>query len=127
MTRAMRRVASTGLGAILIVSVSAAWADDAETMAMARVRLSTEATVAAGCTLVGRVSDDSVKDLRKKIVRAGGNTGVLSFGIQDMSMIHADVFRCSPPTATPLPPTVPPGIPPPPPGQPPPPPPGPSR
>lgn len=91
--------------------VSYAWADDAEKIAMARVRLSTEATMAAGCTRIGFVSDDSIKDLRKKIVRAGGDTGVLSFGTDD---IYAEVFRC-------------PSIPPPPSGTPPPPPPGPSR
>jgi uncharacterized protein YcfJ len=91
--------------------VSYAWADDAEKIAMARVRLSTEPTMAAGCTRIGFVSDDSIKDLRKKIVRAGGDTGVLSFGADD---IYAEVFRC-------------PTIPPPPAGTPPPPPPGPSR
>jgi hypothetical protein len=127
MTRTIRRVASICLGTLLLLSVRCAWADDAEKMAMAQVRLSTEAAAAAGCTLVGKVSDDSVKDLRKKIVRAGGNTGIVSFGSVDMSIIYADIFRCAPPAATPAPPAVPPGIPPPPPGAPPPPPPGISR
>jgi hypothetical protein len=114
--------------AMLIVWVSGAWAEtDLEALAMARVRLSTEPGVAAGCARLGVVSDDSVKDLRKKIVRAGGNTAVVSFGIADMSQIYADVFRCNPSAATPSTGDLPAGIPPPPPGPPPPPPPGPSR
>jgi hypothetical protein len=83
--------------------------------------------VATGCTRLGLVSDDSVKDLRKKIVRAGGNTAILSFGIVDMSTIYAEVFRCTASPAAPRPSTVPADIPPPPAGVPPPPPPGPSR
>lgn len=118
-------VASLGM---VLVGVSSAWAEDElERMAMTRVRLSTEAAVAAGCTRIGRVSDDSIKDLRKKIVRAGGNTAVLSFGIADLSQIYADVFRCDASAASPPATSLPPGIPPPPPGPPPPPPPGPSR
>jgi len=103
-----------------LVRVSDAWADHAEEVALARVRLTTEPVLATGCTRLGLVSDDSVKDLRRKIVRAGGNTGVLSFAVDDLSTIHAEVFRC-PSTAARL------GIPPPPAGMPPPPPPGPSR
>jgi uncharacterized protein YcfJ len=102
------------------VPVSYAWADDAEKIALARVRLTTEAALTTGCTRLGLVSDDSIKDLRRKIVRAGGTAGVLSFGVDDLSTIHAEVFRC-PPTDAPL------SIPPPPAGTPPPAPPGPSR
>ncbi len=118
---------ATYTAVLLLVSVSYAWADDAERMAMVRVRLSTEAATAKGCIRVGRVNDDSVKDLRRKIVRAGGDTGVLSFGIDDMSTMYAEVFRCASTRATPPAPNVPPNIPPPPPGPPPPPPPGSSR
>ena len=108
-------------GVMLLVSVGAAWAQDAERMAMARVRLDTEASAAKNCAYVGRVSDDSVKDLRRKIVRAGGDTGVLSFGgIDNLSTIYADVFWCATTGAVPFPPN----IPPPPPGSPPPAPPG---
>ena len=77
---------------LVLVSVSSAWAGDAEKFAMARLRLSTESTVATGCRQLGLVSDDSIKDIRKKIVRAGGDTGVLSFG---ESKIHAQVFLCA--------------------------------
>jgi hypothetical protein len=106
---------------LVLVSASAAAAQDAERLAMARVRLTTDPAVTRPCTLLGSVSDDSVKDLRRKIARSGGDTALLVFGVEDMSMIYAQVFRC-PPVAT-----LPPGTPPPPPGPPPPPPPPPSR
>jgi hypothetical protein len=102
------------------VPVSSARAEDAEKVALARVRLTTEAALVTGCTRLGLVSDDSIKDLRRKILRAGGNTGVLSFGVDDLSTIHAEVFRCPSADAR-L------SIPPPPAGTPPPPPPGLSR
>jgi len=104
--------------AVLLVSVSSAWAQDSERSLMANLRLTTEPGLTAGCARVGAVSDDSIKDLRRKIVKAGGNAAVLSFEIEDMSMMHAEVYRC--PAAT----NAPSRIPPPPPG---PPPPGPSR
>ncbi len=100
------------------MAVFPADADD-ENAAMARVRLSTEGGAAAGCIGLGRVSDNSIKGLRRKIVRLGGNTGILTFSLQDMSVVYADVFRCQPGPITP---NLPPGIPPPPPGAPPPPP-----
>src|SRR5262249_39646759 len=99
------------------------WADDAERMAMAQVRLSTDAAMANGCVRVGQVTDDSIKDLRRKIVKAGGDTAILWFGVDE---IHAQVFRCKSAVATPPAPPVAPSIPPPP-GIPPPPPPGISR
>ena len=110
------------IGALLVASASSAAADDAEHLAMARVRLTTEASVARGCTRVGQVSDDSVKDLRRKIVRSGGDTGVLSFSTDDLSNILAQVYRCPPPSSTAprtTPPTAVPPPPPPPPAKPP--------
>jgi len=98
-----------------------AWAEEAERRAMAQVLLTTEAPLLSGCTRIGLASDDSVKDLRRKIVRAGGNAAVLSFDTDDLSRIQAEVFRCMAtaraPSNTPAPPA----------GTPPPPPPGPSR
>ena len=89
-------------GALLLPSVPIATADDGENLALARVRLSTEAVVAKGCTRIGVVSDDSVKDLRRKIVRSGGDTGILTFSTDNMSTILADVYRCpSPRSAAP--------------------------
>ena len=63
---------------------------------MARLRLTTDPAQTRGCTRMGAVNDDSVKDLRRKIVRAGGNTALLIFGVEDMSRIYAEVFRSRP-------------------------------
>jgi hypothetical protein len=111
------------LAVLLLGSASYAGVDDAERMVMAHVRLTTEPALVAGCARVGSATDDSLKDLRRKIVRAGGNTGLLSFRADDLSAIHAEIFQC--PSAR----SAPPRIPPPPPGPPPPPPPpaGPQR
>ncbi len=115
----MRPRLGWALGLLLATAVPAA-AQDGERIAMARLRLTTDPAVTRECTWVGSVSDDSVKDLRRKVARAGGDTALLEFGIEDMSMIYAKVFRCPPPAA------LPPGAPPPPPGPPPPPPPPPA-
>ncbi len=118
MTRSTRVHLGLAVAMVLLTAVFPAHAED-ESAAMAQVRLSTEGGAAAGCIRLGRVSDNSIKDLRRKIVRLGGNTGILTFSLQDMSVVYADVFRCqSPPTV----PSPPPGVPPPPPGPPPPPP-----
>jgi len=77
---------------LLTLTTSPAWADEAENFAMAHVRLSTEPTMATGCLRVGQVMDDSVKDLRRKIVKTGGDTGILSFGSRpDL----CQAFRCA--------------------------------
>jgi hypothetical protein len=102
---------------MLAASVASAWAQDAENFAMSHLRLSTDPSIAGGCARMARVTDDSLKDLRRKVVRAGGNTAVLSFTGDDLSMIIADVYRCQPGARRP------PNVPPPPLGSPPPPPP----
>jgi len=84
---------------------------------MAQVRLTTEAAMLSECTRLGEASDDSLKDMRRKIVRAGGNAAVLSFGLDDLSKMQAEVYRC-PSAAAKAPSNVPPppaGTPPPPP------------
>lgn len=112
------------VGAALLVLAPLASADDATRLHMMRVRLSTDASIAAGCTQVGMVSDDSARDLRRKIVAAGGNTAVVSFGIVDLSMMYAEVYHCAlPAAATPTAGGPSHQVPPPPPGPPPPPPP----
>ncbi|HZO42465.1 MAG TPA: hypothetical protein VFE97_24845 [Methylomirabilota bacterium] len=111
-----RRIAVT-TGLVVAASVSSAWAQDAEDFAMSQLRLSTEPSIAGGCARMARVTDDSLKDLRRKVVRAGGNTAVLSFTGDNLSMIIADVYRCQPAARRP------PNVPPPPLGSPPPPPP----
>jgi hypothetical protein len=142
----MNRRLAWALGTVVLMATPVA-AQDGERLMMARVRLTTDAALVRGCTRLTVVSDDSIKDLRRKIVRAGGDTALLTFGLDDMSMVHAQVFRCPPPAPapqppspppppppagappappSPLPPPLPPGAPQPPPG-PPPPPPGPTR
>jgi hypothetical protein len=114
------------LAVFLLAGVGAASADD-ERYAMGQVRLTTEPAHAQGCTRIGSMRHDSVKDLRRKIVRAGGNAAVISFRPEDVSAIYADVYRCGggapaavgPAPAPRTPPT--PGAPPPPPPPPPPP------
>jgi len=120
----------------LVASVSPAGGQDGDRFAMAHVRMATDQAIALGCVRVARVGDDSLTDLRRKIVRAGGNTAVLSFTTDNLSLILADVYRCTsaatlpagvaPPPAGP-PPPPPPGVPTPPLGSPPPPPPGSSK
>ena len=102
---------------LMAAGFSPAGAEDVEHFAMSHVRLSTDSRIASGCARVSRVTDDSLRDLRRKVVRAGGNTAVLSFSTDDLGMILADVYRCTPPSAS-----RPPSVPPPPAGAPPPPP-----
>ena len=124
----MNRQATGMAGALLLMTATLAGpaaAQDAEKIAMARVRLTTEPGLTQGCSRIGPVRDDSVKDLRRKIVKMGGNTAVMAFGgTEDLSVIYAEVFRCGDPPAAapgtapariPLPPAGPPPPPPPPP------------
>jgi hypothetical protein len=78
-----------------LVPVSRAWQEEAEKAALSRVRLTTERAQAAECTRIGVVSDDSLKDLRRKIMRAGGDTGVIAFEADDLAKADAEVFRCA--------------------------------
>jgi hypothetical protein len=121
MTRRARRV----VGLLLLAAPLAgpAAAQDFEKIAMARVRLTTEPGITQGCSRVGSARDDSIKDLRRKVVKMGGNTALIAFGgTEDLSVVFAEVFRCADPPAV-APGTAPARVPPPPPGPPPPPPP----
>src|SRR5205807_51849 len=69
---------------IVVVWASSAAAQDATRLAMARLRLTTDPKVPVGCTTLGTVSDNSLKDLRRKIVRLGGNTALLTFPAEDL-------------------------------------------
>lgn len=120
----MTRRATCGAGMLLLTALAGpAAAQDAEKIAMARVRLTTEPGLTQGCSRIGPARDDSVKDLRRKIVKMGGNTALIAFGgTEDLSVVFAEVFRCTdPPAAAPG--TAPARVPLPPPGPPPPPPP----
>ena len=104
--------------ALVLAAVLPAAAQDAERLAMAGVRLSTDAGVARSCTRIGYVTDNNLKDLRRKVVRLGGDTVVLSFRSDDLEIMQAEVFRCAQPARVP-PARVPPAPPPPPPPPPP--------
>ena len=64
---------------------------------MAAVFLTTEPALVSGCNQIGVAGDDNVKDLRRKIVRGGGNAAVLTFRVDDLKMMAATVYKC--PTA----------------------------
>ena len=78
-----------------LVPISREWQEEAERATLSQVRLTTERGQAAGCTRLGMVSDDSLKDLRRKILKAGGDTGVLAFEADDPSRVDVEVFRCA--------------------------------
>ena len=96
-------------------------------IALARGRLPPAPAHTLGGARRGAARHDSLKDLRRKIVRFGGNTGLLTFGgLEDLEVVFAEVFRCAdPPAAAPG--TAPAHVPVPPAGPPPPPPPPPAR
>ena len=93
----MTRRATGVVGMLLLIATHAgpAAAQEAEKMAMARVRLTTEPGLTQGCERVGTTRDNSIRDLRRKIVKMGGNLAVLAFGgSEDLAMVYAEVFRC---------------------------------
>ena len=112
MTGRAVRVAGLLLAAIAPGTVAPdAGAQADEKMAMTRVRLTTEAGLADGCTRLGVVRDDSIADLRRKVVKLGGNTAVLSFGgSENLAVIFGEVFRCVDPPAAASPGTASPGM-----------------
>jgi hypothetical protein len=69
--------------------------EEAEKRAMAQVRLTTEPALVSGCSRLGVVTDDSVRDMRRKIVRAGGNAAIVSFPVDNLKMMQGDVYRCT--------------------------------
>jgi hypothetical protein len=83
--------------ALVLLTVSLAAAQDNVRFLMARVRFTTDSLLPAGCIFIATVIDDSVKDLRRKIVIQGGNTAVVSFPPEDIDRIHAQAYRCPPP------------------------------
>lgn len=121
MTRRATRVAGALLLLLTAPAAGPTGAQDLEKMAMARVRLTTEPGLTQGCSRIGTARDDSIKDLRRKIVRMGGNAAFLAFGgAEELSVVYAEVFRCADPPAAapgsaPAPVPVPPAGPPPPP------------
>jgi hypothetical protein len=88
----MRRVL-TVLGLVLAAH-GPAFGDAAEKAAILGLRLTTEPDRLTDCQPVGRVSDDEIEDLRKKIVQAGGNAALITFDTRDLDKVHAEVYRC---------------------------------
>src|SRR5262245_18727839 len=90
----MRSFNSGVIGRLGIIAMSVfevpvtAAADDSS----AQVRFTTDAALTRSCEFRATVSDDSVKDLRKKAARAGGDTALLSF--DEENTIQARIFRC---------------------------------
>jgi hypothetical protein len=85
--------------AVLLLLITASASPAQDRVELARVRLTTDPKVPVGCTTLGTVKDDSVKDLRRKIVRLGGDTALLSFPTDDLARVNAIVFRCPPVSA----------------------------
>jgi hypothetical protein len=83
------------LTALVVILSAIVWADNVEKAMRARVVLTTDPKAVESCALVGTVSDDSLSDLRKKTVRAGADTGLLSFTSGDE--VVARIFRCPSP------------------------------
>ena len=98
---------ATGVAGLLLLLTAPlsepADAQDTEKMAMARIRFTTEPGLTQGCSRIGTARDDSLRDLRRKIVKMGGNAAFLAFGgSEDLAVLYAEVFRCGdPPAAAP--------------------------
>jgi hypothetical protein len=98
---------ATGVAGLLLLLTAPlsgpADAQDTEKMAMARIRFTTEPGLTQGCSRIGTARDDSLRDLRRKIVKMGGNAAFLAFGgSEDLAAVYAEVFRCGdPPAAAP--------------------------
>jgi hypothetical protein len=83
--------------AVLLSTSASAWGQMYDKYALLRVPLATEASQVAGCVKVGITSDNSPEDLRKKILRMGGDVGLVTFDLQDPDKINAEVYRCQKP------------------------------
>src|SRR5688572_31984768 len=92
---------AAAVAALIVVAASSTAIAQDDRAVLARVRLTTDPRVPVGCTRIGLVRDDSIKDLRRKVVKAGGDTALLSFPADDLERIDAQVFRCPPRTLRP--------------------------
>ena len=92
----MTKSAALAASALLVLK-SPVMAQDNERLMMMRVRFTTDPILPPGCIFIAAVADDAVKDLRRKIVRLGGDTAVISFPPDDVERMHAQVYRCPPP------------------------------
>ncbi len=91
---------------MVLVTAPAAWGQPFDRQTLLRVLLATDARQVAACQRLGIVSDTSPEDLRKKILRMGGDAGLVAFDLADPDKMNAEVYRCRPVTASPAPPGV---------------------
>ncbi|HSF06209.1 MAG TPA: hypothetical protein VLG10_10520 [Methylomirabilota bacterium] len=78
----------------VLVTDPAAWGQPIDRQILLRVLLATDARQVAGCQRLGIVSDTSPEDLRKKILRMGGDAGFVTFDLADPDRMNAEVYRC---------------------------------
>ena len=96
---------------ILLATTSGASGQRFDRQTLLRVQLATEARQVATCQRLTIVSDTSPEDLRKKILRSGGDTGLVTFDPADPDKMTAVVYRCqaesiTAPPAAPAPPSA---------------------
>jgi hypothetical protein len=91
------------LGFVVLLATSPpAWGQAFDKQTLLRVLLATDARQVAACERLGVVSDTSPEDLRKKIIRLGGDAGLVTFDPADPDRMNAEVYRCQK-VATPAP------------------------
>jgi hypothetical protein len=82
---------------VLVASTPSVWGQAFDRQTLLRVLLATDARQVATCQRLGLVSDTSPEDLRKKILRGGGDAGLVTFDAMDPDKMNAEVYRCQKP------------------------------
>src|SRR5262245_45054040 len=83
---------------VLVGSATSVWGQQQfDRQTLLRVLLATDASQVASCQRLGIVSDTSPEDLRKKILRGGGDAGLVTFDAMDPDKMNAEVYRCQKP------------------------------
>ncbi|HEU5303766.1 MAG TPA: hypothetical protein VFU40_03900 [Gemmatimonadales bacterium] len=82
--------------AVLLASSPSVWgqAPQYDRQTLLRVLLATDAAQVVACERLGIVRDSSPEDLRKKILRLGGDAGLVTFDSADPDKMNAEVYRC---------------------------------
>jgi hypothetical protein len=78
----------------MLATDPAAWGQPIDRQTLLRVLLATDVRQVASCQRLGIVSDTSPEDLRKKILRMGGDAGFVTFDLADPDRMNAEVYRC---------------------------------
>jgi len=79
---------------VLLAMTPSAWGQAFDRQTLLRVLLATDARQVAACERLGILSDTSPEDLRKKIIRMGGDAGLVTFDAADPDKMNAEVYRC---------------------------------